>query len=65
MPPTIRPIAAASASQLEVLQSAGPENAWTYLAPAADFAPAVELAPGDGRAPIAFMSAVPGPFRTS
>lgn len=49
MPPTIRPIAAASASQLEVLQAAGPENSWTYLAPAADFAPAVELAPGDVR----------------
>ena len=49
VPPTIRPIAAASASQLEVLQAAGPENSWTYLAPAADFAPAVELAPGDVR----------------
>lgn len=49
VPPTIRPIAAASSRQLEVLQAAGPENAWTYLAPAADFAPAAELAPGGGR----------------
>lgn len=41
VPPTIRPIAAASTRQLEVLQAAGRESAWTYLAPAADFAPAV------------------------
>ena len=49
VPPTIRPIAAASTRQLEILQSAGRESAWTYLAPAADFAPAADRTPGLGQ----------------
>ncbi|AXK44311.1 NAD(P)-dependent oxidoreductase [Brachybacterium saurashtrense] len=39
VPPEIRPIAAASLRQLEALAAADPPSGWTYLAPAADFAP--------------------------
>ncbi|MFC7374224.1 NAD(P)-dependent oxidoreductase [Brachybacterium sp. GCM10030267] len=39
VPTAIRPFAAASTRQLAILREAPAEVAWTYLAPAADFAP--------------------------
>ena len=41
VPPAVRPIAAASLRQLDVIAAADPPPGWTYLAPAADFAPGV------------------------
>ena len=56
VPPTIRSIAAASTRQLEVLAASGPAPGWTYLAPAADFAPG----PSRGRYRVSTADAAGG-----
>lgn len=70
VPPGIRSIAAASTRQLEVLAAGDSAPEWTYLAPAADFAPGItrgtyRAVPGEAGTVPALVIAPDGTSRIS